>query len=420
MKQYTMRKEGGLDIVRKHNRKGHHIRSKALLLLTVTAAGWIGIGGASVLAVQSGAEGRIHSTGRVQYGQAVFDSADLRNVCMHIDEQKRAAAQALIRLGTRFRQQPEGYVYDRNPDIGQGEIDMGQFDWAMLVRAAAESQTVPAGLSVLNPESAMRIEGVEERTEHYETATEDNISRGKAAWADGRLLLGNGADNDRAYRKGTEDGESGKVPENFYPIYTADESSVEIRHAHVGTPEKKDGISGCYENSHITREEVKRCSMQLVKTEVTWQPNPEEPGGGSWHGGEYTCPNHGGTYDSPGTCTYKNKQTVTEWKHEVICGLGDTLYGRLTVGGMDTDYFDRAIVLEAVFEEGEGYGSLSWQEGDRFVWTDAEGSVLGSGPEYTACEAGVYRCRLNVANADTDHSEVSVTVRKTGLVMRGN
>ncbi len=419
MKQYTMRKEGGSDIVRNHNGKGHYIRNRIFFLLAVTAAGWIGTGGAAALAAQGGTVGCIHSTGRVQCGQAVFDSADLRTVCTHIDEQKRAAAEALIRLGTRFRQQPEGYVYDRNPDVCQEEIDMGQFEWAMLVRAAAESQTVPTGLPVLNPEAVMHIEGVEERTEHYETAIEDNISRGKAAWADGRLLLGNGADNDRAYRKGTEDGSNGDVPENFYPIFAADESSVEVRHVHVGKPENRDGISGCYKNSHIIRETVSICGAQLVKTDPAWYPNPEEPDGGSWHGGEYTCSYHGGIYHAPGTCTYQDRQPVTVWKHEVVCGFEDCLYAVLTVRGTDTDYYDRAIVLTATLEEGEGYGNLSWQEGDRFVWTDAGGSVVGTGPEYTAREAGAYRCHLNIANADADQSEVSVTVRKTGLVVRG-
>lgn len=406
--------------MRNHNRNKHRIHGKVIRLLALAAAGWIGAGGAAALAAQNGAEEYIHSTGKVQCGQTVFDSADLGSVCTHIDERRRDAAGALIRLGTRFRQQPEGYVYDRNPDAGQGEIDMGQFEWAMLVRAAAESQTVPARLPVLNPEAAMHIEGVKERTELYETAIEDNISRGKAAWADGRLLLGNGADNDRAYRKGTEDGESGSVPENLYPIYTADESSAEIRHIHAGQPENRDGISGCYKNSHIVRERVTICGMKLIKTEATWYPNPEEPDGGSWHGGEYTCSYHGGLYHAPGTCTYQDKETFKEWKHEVICGLEECLYAKLTVRGTDTDYFDRAIVLKAVLEEGEGYDNLSWQEGDRFVWTDAEGSVLGTGPEYTAREAGVYRCRLNTAYEGTDCNEVSVTVRKTGLVMRGN
>ena len=140
--------------------------------------------GMTTLAAHGGAREYMRSTGRIQYEQAVFDSADLQDIRVHIDEKRRAAAETLIQLGTRFRQQAEGYTYDRNPDAEQREIDIGQIDWTTIIQAAADSQTVPDQLPVLNPEAAMCIEGVEERTDYYETAIEDNISRGKAAWAD--------------------------------------------------------------------------------------------------------------------------------------------------------------------------------------------------------------------------------------------
>ncbi|MBD5502309.1 MAG: hypothetical protein HDR09_00730 [Lachnospiraceae bacterium] len=374
----------------------------------------------TTLAVHDGAREYMRSTGRIQYEQAVFDSADLQDIHTHIDEKKRAAAGTLIQLGTRFRQQAAGYTYDRNPDAEQGEIDIGQIDWTTLIQAAADSQTVPDKLSVLNPEAAMHIEGVEERTDYYETAIKDNISRGKAAWADGKLLLGNGADNDKAYKQGTEDGEEGEVPENFYPIYAADGVTVEIRHMHQGNKENKDGVSGCYKNSHTTKTEVNECDAELIKTGATWYPNPDEPEGGSWHGGEYTCPYHGGLYESPGICRHRSEKQVTVWKHDIICGLEDCLYAKLTIRGTDTDYYDHAIRLEAVLEEGDGYDNLAWQEGDELVWTDAEGNVLGIGPEYTAGEVGVYRCSINVDNTDIDHREADVTVRRAGLVKRSN
>lgn len=414
-----MRKEGGLDIVRNHNNKGHNIRNRVFLLLAVMLVGYMGTGVMAAHAAD-GTEGNLCSTGRVQYEGAVFDSADLRDIRAYIDEKKCSAAQALIRLGTRFRQQPEGCAYDRNPDAGPEEIDAGQLTWEMLARAAAESQTVPSALSVLNPEAALHIEGVEERTEHYETAVEDNISRGRAAWADGRLLLGNGADNDKAYHKGTEDGRDGRVPENYYPVYTAEGSSVEIRHVHVGTAEEKEGISGCYNNFYTTKEKVVTCNKELVKTEATWYPNPDEPDGGSWHGGEYTCSLHGELYLQPGKCPHQDKKKVKEWEHELICGLEESLYGKLTVRGTDTDYFDRAIVLEAVVEECDGYDHQPWQDSAAFVWTDTDGNVIGTGSEYTACEAGVYHCRIDGANTGMGDTDASVTVRKTGLVMRGN
>lgn len=37
----------------------------------------------------------------------------------------------------------------------------------------------------------------------------DNLTAGTAAWVNGQCIIGNGADNDRAYRRGIEDGEAG-------------------------------------------------------------------------------------------------------------------------------------------------------------------------------------------------------------------
>lgn len=390
------------------------------LAVTVIAAGWSGTEGGTVLAAQNETQGRISSAGRVQYGQALIDANDLRNICSHIAEKKNAAAGILTQLGTKFRQQSGEYTYDRNPDAEQESVDAAQIGWMTVIQAAADSQKIPDGMAVLDPEAAMHIEGVEERTQHYEAATEDNISRGKAAWAEGRLILGNGADNDRAYEQGIRDGEAGDVPDNMYPIYVANEERIEIGHVHIGQEEKKDGISGCYQNSHETKKKTTKCEAELYKTEITWYPNPDEPEGGSWHGGTYTCPYHGGIYTDPGICTHEDKETVTVWKHELICGLEDAVYAVLTARGSDTDYYDRAIRLEAVLEEGGGYEQLAWQEGDELVWTDEAGNTMGVGSELMVYEPGVYQCSLNIANADIEHKTVKTTVKIAGLAVMGN
>lgn len=363
----------------------------------------------------------LRSIGKIQYGQAVIDAGDLRKICVYVTEKKHGLAGVLMGLGTRFRRQAEDeYTFDRNPDTVQENIDLSQIDWQTLLKAAEESQNVPGGLPVLNPQAAMHIEGVEERTDFYETATEDNISRGKAAWAGGRLLLGNGADNDKAYRKGEEDGENGDVPDTFLPVYAAAEEQVEIRHIHIGNEENKDGISGCYKNSHTTRQEKHKCGAELKKTEATFYPNPDEPGGGSWHGGQYTCPSHGGLYENPGTCNHVSTKTVTVWQHEIVCGLEDTVYAELSVRGEDADYSDRAVCLKAVLEEGEGYEHLTWKEGDELIWTDEAGNVLGTGSGVRVYETGIYRCTLNVANADIDRKSADTAVRIAGLAAPGN
>lgn len=372
----------------------------------------------AVTARAADAGGTIRSRGTLRYEQAVIDAADLQNIQSYISAKRETAAGVLLQLGTKFRQQSGKIVWDRNPDADQTDADLSRLSWPMIIRAAEESQRVPDGLPVLDPEAAMHIEGVEEHTDCYVTAVEDNISRGKAAWADGRLLLGNGADNDRAYQAGLRDGAEGNIPEFVDPLFSLQESSVEIRHAHIGTPGDVEGVSGCYRNYKETRVEEKVCGAALRQTESTWYPNPDEPEGGSWHGGEYTCPTHGGLYASAGTCPQSNVFIHELWHHDVICGLTDALYARLTVCGTDTEAADRAIILTAVLEEGDLSDRFIWEGNEQLVWTDAEGNTLGAGSELSVSSPGIYRCSIMAANEDLSCRTAETMVKVAGFVVK--
>lgn len=437
-KQYMTRKAGGLDIVRNrknhgNDRKNHGSDRKAAALgklsvlmgLSVLTAAF-GIYGSAVYAAQNNRQGGtslagIVSSGSVQYQHAVIDTNDLWKIDNYISEKRNAAVGVLNRLGTRFRQQSGEYTYDRNPDNGQEDIDISQINWSLLSRAAAESQGVPAGLAVLNQEAALHIEGVEEGTDFYLTATEDNLSAGKAAWVDGRLLLGNGADNDRAYRRGLEDGEKGRIPERFQPIYGMKGVSVEIRHAHVGDREDKESVSGCYRNYSVTDKEIISCDRTVEYLQPVWSPDENEPGGGTWHGGFYTCPAHGGLYDSPRICAYEKVIIRIGWHHDVICGLENMLYARLTIKEVpDPKGPVNRLTLEAVLEEAEGYNRLVWRNHDKLVWTDKQGNTLGTGCNLTVFEPGIYRCSINAANTDINCRMAEAVVTVSGLMVTGN
>lgn len=366
------------------------------------------------------ADKRLHSTGRIESEDAILDTADLQNICDHISEKQRVVVNVLLQLGTKFRQD-EGAIHpDRNPDHTQESFDGSLLDWNVLVKAVEESQTVPAGLKVLHPDYAMGIAGVEERTDCYETAVADNISLGKAAWADGTLLLGTGADNDRAYRKGLEDGENIIVPEGWFPVYATEDVTLEIRHAHIGAAENRDGTSGCFHNYSEVKEETRRCNRALRYNPPMWYPEEDHPDGGTWHGGYYTCPVHDGTYSSSGTCPHKSVDKITIWHHDIVCGLTDVVYGVLHIHGTDEDYYDGAILLEAELEPGEGYEQFAWQEGDELLWTDENGNMLGIGPQLTVNSPGIYKCCINAANPDIDIRSGSVQIKIIGLVVPGN
>lgn len=426
MRNDNKRRHRGLSIIRKNSdavggiplSRAWKIRLSvmgAALLIIASPSGFVKN---MTMVSAADTEQRPVSRGKIRCEEAVMDAADLQSIYAYISEKKNAAVDTLLQLGTKFREQSGEIICDRNPDSARENIDVSRLSWMMIEEAVKDSQTVPDELVVLNPEAAMHIEGVEEYTDHYVTATVDNISRGRAAWADGKLLLGNGADNDRAYQKGTDDGANGKIPEFLNPLFSVQDAAVEIRHAHMGNPEEAEGISGCYQNSRETKNNVIVCGAELRKTEATWYPNPDEPEGGSWHGGYYTCSYHDGIYESPGRCTYESIVVTTVWHHDVICGLTDMVYARLAVRGADSDPVDRCIKLEADLEEGEGYERLAWHGEDKLVWMDEDGTVLNTGPELTVQAPGTYRCSVNVTNEDIADREASVTVKVSGFVLR--
>lgn len=419
MKRYMMRKAGGSVIVknkihRQQNKRICVCGSAALLAGILLAA----LAGKPAAAEAAEETGHLRSRGVLRCEEAVIDAADLQSIHAYVTEKKNRTAGILLQLGTKFWQRPEGIVCDRNPDSGQGDADPSQLGWPVLIQAAADSQKVPEGLTVLHPEAALGIEGTGESTDHYVTAMADNISRGKAAWADGRLLLGNGADNDRAYQAGIHDGEHHEVPDLFHPLFAVDEAGVEIRHVHTGGPAQTEGRSGCYQNTLSTHTETFVCGAELQQTGTDWRPNPDEPEGGSWHGGYYTCPNHGGLYQSPGSCGHEDIVQSSAWSHDLVCGLDGAVYAKLRVSGTDTDDMDAGIRLEAVLEEGGAFGRLSWQSEDRLVWTDDSGNLLGTGPELTVQTPGTYYCSINVNNGDIDKRTVGAAVRISGLLLK--
>lgn len=416
MNPYMMRKAGGSDIVKSKGRTGRKYFAGAGTALVIAL---MAVGIENIPAVKAAdMPDMLRSKGAIRCEQAVLDASDLQDVYAYVTQKRRMTADVLLQLGTKFRQQSGEIICDRNPDAGQGDVDLSQLGWKLLSQAAADSQKVPEGLTVINPENALHIQGVEEHTDNYVPAVADNISRGKAAWTDGKLVLGNGADNDRAYQKGTGDGENGHVPEFLRPLFSVQEAAMEVGHVHVGSQEEKEGISGCYQNSKESKKQSVICGGALQWMPPIWMENPEEPEGGSWHGGYYTCPHHDGIYESAGTCPHVDVVVTVVWKHDLVCGLEDSVYARVIVRGADTDFTDGAIRLEAVVEEGDAYGQLIWQSEDNLIWKDEAGNVLGTGTDLTVQSPGTYLCSINVLNEDIDSREINVRVKVAGLVLR--
>lgn len=174
-----------------------------------------GVAGAGLLlmgtqARAAGEAGQFRSKGMIQYtngaGQEVIlDAKDLQVLFQYAAEGKGGLSQALGGVGTKLIGDGEGFQYSRNPDA---EASIGRLETAeelqavgfdMLIQALAESQTLPAGYE-----------------ENYTLACADNMTLGRAAWADGTLARGNNKDLIEHYTRGWLEGSGCTAYEAIY------------------------------------------------------------------------------------------------------------------------------------------------------------------------------------------------------------
>lgn len=351
----------------------------------------------------------------------VWDTEDLHHVYQSLSEQKRKIIEGLHQVGTVLYETGGETGYDRQPDRDRAESfsgDIRKVSWSLLEEAVCTSQNVPEAIPVRHPERALHLEGIGESTAQYEAAAADNISQGKAVWIQGNFVIGNGADNEKAYQKGREDGGNGNLPDGFLPIYEAAEVRTELRHVHIGKAENVDGTNGCYRNYATTHTHTSSCGAALTYCEAVWYPNPSEEGGGSWHGGYYTCGYHGGYYEGAGQCPYSETQSVTTWHHEINCGKEGLLYGTMRLSGTTAAEYDGSILLELQLEEGAGYSELHWNSEKRCQWEDAEGNIIGEGETCKVTLPGVYVCRLLLANQEVSNRSIRTSAAIAGLVKK--
>lgn len=190
----------------------------------------------------------LDSHGIINYGQdkVVADANDLLNLADQIDSLEDYYASTVYRalntIGTYLDQ--EGVVYHESYAVDS--LVLTGFE--QLEDGILQSQSV----------------------NHLEASpvTPDNITAGAAAWVNGRCIVGNGADNDRAYQKGMEDGENGNSEEvdirYTYHTHTGDSDIDPIPDAHVYYTTNEPG--GCYRNSGHTHDKTDTCGTKQVTT----------------------------------------------------------------------------------------------------------------------------------------------------------
>ena len=136
----------------------------------------------------------IKSKGVVDYagGKVVIDTSDFMYLANEIDELEAAykmnTVAALNYMGTYYME--------------DGSVTHDKSKESLPVEYAVNLSFEEIYMGVLQSQSVENLATTEEIT----GASADNLSTGTAAWLDGELVVGNGADNDASYKKGYSDG----------------------------------------------------------------------------------------------------------------------------------------------------------------------------------------------------------------------
>lgn len=217
-----------------------------------------------VLAGTTSRRANIKSTGNLNYedGKVYFTASDLNYLADEIDNlectYKIAVVDALNSIGTYFKRDGSTAF-----DDSQNETDTAEEKVALSFGKITEGIRNSQSIECLTMIQAIDKEGnllfyTDEiaQTErdyqsittidtglpvYYKAATTENLSAGTAAWVNGTLLQGNGADNSACYSQGWIDGQA-NITDNLNITYTY--------HYHEG-----DSINGggCYEQVSSTK-----------------------------------------------------------------------------------------------------------------------------------------------------------------------
>lgn len=164
---------------------------------------------------------RLNSKGIIDYanGTVVIDSSDFGYLADEIDMLESAykanMVSALHAMGTSFL--ADGSISHETANEGIPEEGAVRLSFDTIISGILQSQSV----------DHLAEQGIA-------GAVEDNLSKGTAAWVNGNLIIGSGADNDAYYKQGFIDGQLSLYDKvNISYVY----------HEHMG-----DSISGgeCY------------------------------------------------------------------------------------------------------------------------------------------------------------------------------
>lgn len=252
-----------------------------------------------VVANEGDRRGYIKSKGKIDFdnGSMVIDSADLMYLAEQVDElestYKISVIDALNGIGTYFKN--DGSVVT---DVETNEVDTEEekksLSFGNIKEGILQSQSVISlsqiqavdkdgnNLFYVNQEDADNRNLLKNTTQDtgfpvfYRSITSENLTAGTAAWVNGRLIRGNGGDNDYAYAQGFVDGQANAI-DNLNVTYTY--------HYHEGDAENG---GGCY--AQVTEQKV--CGL-VVHSRGYYRGHTCGEWCGSFYADDYACDNCG-------------------------------------------------------------------------------------------------------------------------------
>lgn len=259
----------------------------------------------------------LKSKGKIDFenGKVVLDSGDLVYLADQIDELestcKVTMAEALKEIGTYFCKDGSLTNDEASSDVNSKE-EMAKLSFENIKEGILHSQSVDSlsgiqavdkdgnALFYTNQEAADNGNLLLNTTENtgfpicYRPINAENLTAGTAAWVNGRLIMGNGKDNESSYAQGFVDGQA-NATDNLEITYTY--------HYHEG-----DEINGggCYER--VTSS--KACG-NIVRLKEYYKGSTCGYNCASFYGIDYGCEVCG---------------TVTGWK----CGGGGNSCGAVS------------------------------------------------------------------------------------------
>ena len=258
----------------------------------------------------------------------VIDSQDLYILADKLDTFKTAVGDQLAVMHTYLTTEDKGVSLSTNDEVhvvhayeeSMQLADPRLLDFETLLEGFAASQSIPieteaygfsAGLQLYKKhDGSLTTDSTGDETEQINivASTADNLSAGCAAWVDGKLMLGTGADNRTLYNQGYTDGYNAKI-DGAYITYNY--------HKHVNgknevvsqsTVYSTSNPGGCYRSAGHEHNRTGSCPSHMESVDFTH----EHWVSGTW-GDNIWCPHCG-------FCSTFEIGTHGRWHHCVFYG----------------------------------------------------------------------------------------------------